>query len=159
MREIRRKDRVMDKDKAYKLLENAEYAVMAMISSDDNNPYCIPISPVVLGNYIYIHSAMEGLKVESINKNPNVCITCIGNTRLVPENFTTEYESVVVRGIAQFVKDKDEKIQALRLICEKFATSNMKNFQKAINASLHRTNIIKIEIRDITGKCKKVNRN
>lgn len=156
MKPVRRKDREVNEDLAYELLKNAEYAVLATINSEDKNPYCIPFSPVVVDDYVYFHCGPEGQKVDNLRDNPNVCITCIGKTNLVPENFTTEYESAVVYGVAEDVIEDDEKIFVLRKICEKFAASNMDNFQKAINASLKRTKIYKIKINHITGKAKKV---
>ena len=155
MTNVRRKDREIVRDEAYNLLKNTEYAVLATINKD-NTPYCIPFSPVVEGDFIYFHGALEGQKVENIKNNPNVCVTCIGKTRLVPKNFTTEYESAVAYGICEVVEDREEKIFALRKICEKFAASNLENFDKAIKASLHRTGIFKIEIKSLTGKAKKV---
>lgn len=155
MKSVRRKDREIVKDEAYNLLKNSEYAILATIN-EDNTPYCIPFSPVVEGDFIYFHGALEGQKVENIKRSSNVCVTCVGNTRLVPENFTTEYESAVAHGVCEIVEDSEEKIFALRKICEKFAKSNMENFDKAIKASLHRTGVFKIEIKSLTGKAKKV---
>lgn len=156
MKSVRRKDREVDSEAAYELLKNAEYAVLATINKDNESPYCIPFSPVVEGDYIYFHCALEGQKVDNISNNPNVCVTCIGGTNLVPEEFTTEYESAVVYGVAEVVEEDEEKIFALKKVCEKFAPSNMENFEKAINASLKRTKVYKIKIEKITGKAKKV---
>ena len=90
-----------------------------------------------------------------MRKHPKVCVACVGDTRLVPEQFTTEYESAVIRGIAYEVSDETEKRKALRLICERYAPSNMGGFEKAVSESLSRTAIWKIEITEITGKRKK----
>lgn len=156
MRGVRRKDREVNSEKAYELLKNIEYAILATIDEDENSPYCIPFSPVVVDDYIYFHCGPEGHNIDNLRKNPNVCVTCVGDTNLVPENFTSEYESAVVKGVAEEVLEDEEKIFALRIICEKFAPSNMDNFQKAINASLNRTKIYKIKIVSITGKAKKL---
>ena len=110
MTNVRRKDREIVKDEAYNLLKNTEYAVLATVNKD-NTPYCIPFSPVVEGDFIYFHGALEGQKVENIKSNPNVCVTCIGETRLVPKNFTTEYESAVAHGICEVIEDEEEAIQ------------------------------------------------
>ncbi|KMT22522.1 pyridoxamine 5'-phosphate oxidase family protein [Clostridium cylindrosporum] len=158
MSNVRRKDREIDEKVAYDLLVNTEYAILGTINVEDGTPYCIPISPVVEEDYIYFHCAPVGQKVDNIKNNPNVCVTCVGDTNLVPEQFTTEYESTVVKGVAGEVTEDEEKIFALRKICEKFAPSNMDNFQKAVNASLKRTNIYKIKIQSISGKGKKVKR-
>ena len=55
----------------------------------------------------------------------------------------------------QAVTDDAEKIRALRLICEKYAPSNMEGFDEAIRKSLAHTGIVKIELREVSGKQKK----
>lgn len=155
MGEVRRKDREISKEMAYEILKNAEYAVLATINVNGDEPYCIPFSPVLVDDTIYFHCAPEGQKLNNIRKNPNVCVTCIGNTELIPENYTTAYESAVVTGIASEVEEDKEKIFALKEVCLKFAPSNMENFEKAIKASLHRTTVCKIKINSITGKAKR----
>lgn len=50
---------------------------------------------------------------------------------------------------------KDEKIKAMRSICEKYTPDKMKYFDSAINAGLNRTNVYKMKIENITAKRKK----
>jgi nitroimidazol reductase NimA-like FMN-containing flavoprotein (pyridoxamine 5'-phosphate oxidase superfamily) len=156
---MRRKDREKDAAYALELLRDCEYATLATINTD-GTPYCIPISPVLIGNSVYFHCATEGKKLDNISKNNAVCISCARNVNPIPENFTTEYESAVAFGKCEIVSDesdeaKAEKIMALRAICEKYAKSNMDNFDsfnEKIAASLHRTCVCKILIEHITGK-------
>lgn len=152
--DIRRQDRKKDEEFALKLVEECEYATLASISPD-NTPYCIPVSPVLVDNYVYFHGAKEGHKVDNFNYNKNVCINCVGKTKLIPEKFTTEYESAILFGEVEIVEDEKEKSDILIKICEKYAASNMKNAPKAIQASLHRTGIYKVKIKRITAKAKK----
>ncbi len=151
---LRRKDREMPEAFALSVADKCEYAVLS-VTDADGNPYCVPVSIVREGMTLYFHSAKEGFKAEAMRKHPKVCVACVGDTRLVPEQFTTEYESAVIRGIAYEVSDETEKRKALRLICERYAPSNMGGFEKAVSESLSRTAIWKIEITEITGKRKK----
>ena len=151
---MRRKDREMPEAFALSVADKCEYAVLS-VTDADGNPYCVPVSIVREGMTLYFHSAKEGFKAEAMRKQPKVCVACVGDTRLVPEQFTTEYESAVIRGIAYEVSDETEKRKALRLICERYAPSNMGGFEKAVSESLSRTAIWKIEITEITGKRKK----
>lgn len=151
---LRRKDREMPEAFALSVADKCEYAVLS-VTDADGNPYCVPVSIVREGMTLFFHSAKEGFKAEAMRKHPKVCVACVGDTRLVPEQFTTEYESAVIRGIAYEVSDETEKRKALRLICERYAPSNMGGFEKAVSESLSRTAIWKIEITEITGKRKK----
>ena len=155
--EMRRKDRKLDEQVAVSLLEHCEYAVLSTIG-EDGNPYGIPISPVLEGKNLYFHCALEGTKLQNIRNHPAVCITCVGETRLVPEKFTTEYQSAIAFGTASMVEDEEEKVRILYLLCQKYAASNLDAFDREVKRSLHRTVICKIAITEWSAKGKRVNR-
>lgn len=151
---MRRKDREMDRDFALAVADKCEYAILAM-AAKTGEPYCIPVSIARDGEKIYFHCAKVGTKIDMMRENPQVCMTCIGDTQRLPEEFTTRFESAVIRGRASEVSDDETKIHALRLICERHAATGMDGFDDAIKRSLGRTAIWQIDIEDITGKCKK----
>lgn len=70
-------------------------------------------------------------------------------------NFTEYYHSAIAIGKAEIVTDDNEKIEALRLICERFLPKYMDHFQDAINRSLNRTTVVRITLTELpVGKCK-----
>ena len=148
---MRRKDRERDETFALEVMSDCEYATLATINTD-GTPYCIPISPAVTGNIIYFHCALEGQKLTNINLNRSVCISSVRHTKLLPEKFSTEYESAVAIGKCSIVSDNDEKTMALKLICKKYANDFMEQAMKLIAKSLDKTCICKVEIEKITGK-------
>ena len=75
--------------------------------------------------------------------------------KLISNVFTTEFESTIVTGVAKMVDNEEEKIAAMRLICEKYTPSKMQYFDTAIAAGLGRTNVYKVEIETIAAKRKK----
>lgn len=151
---MRRKDREMDKDFALYVVDKCAYAVVAM-STPEDGIYCVPLSIVREGEYLYFHAAMEGRKTECLKNNPKVCVTCVGDTKVIPGEFTTAYESAIIEGTASEVTDDKDKIHALKILCERYTPENMDDFDNAINRSLFRTAIWKIHIDDIAGKQKK----
>lgn len=172
---MRRKDREMNREFGLEVIDNSIYGVVSMV--DDNKPYGIPISIVRHGNTLYFHSAMDGRKVKTLDKNPNVSVAFIGDTKIpeiytkeeldevikdeskmgliISDVFTTEFESTVVEGKVKLVEDEDEKIKAMRLICEKYTPTKMDYFNMAISSGLKRTNVYRIEIEAIKAKRKK----
>jgi len=148
---MRRKDREKDESFALDVLSNCEYATLAT-TNRDGTPYCIPISPVLIEKTVYFHCAHDGQKITNIEQNNTVCISSVGYTKLIPEEFTTEYESAVATGKCHIVKNEEEKIMALRAISEKYAKSNMEHFSEEIAKSIKNTCVCKIEIIQITGK-------
>lgn len=151
---IRRKERREDEKFAFEVLDKADFAVLSMIDAD-GLPYCLPISAVRIGEKLYFHSAESGRKSEAILKDPNVCITAAADVVSAEDKFTTYFKSAVVRGKAVKVTDDEEKIAALKAICERFTPSNMPDFPNAIKMSLSRTAIWRIDIENATGKQKK----
>lgn len=170
MIEMRRKDREMDGNFAYGVIDKAEYGTLATIN-EDNTPYCIPISFVRNEYKIYIHSAFQGTKINNIKANNCVTMSFVGDINIpFPDHessigvkgsgvFTTEYESAIIKGTANFIDDEEEKILALRLLCEKYCPNNMQFFDEASSSSLKNTCVIRIDIEDIKGKRKKYDSN
>lgn len=170
MQEMRRKDREMDKDFANSIIDKVHFASLAMINMD-RTPYSIPISFVRKDNMIYIHSALKGTKIEIIKSNPEVSMSFVGDINIPypdeessigikpSEVFTTEFESAIIFGKANIVEDINEKILALRLLCEKYTPNNMAVFDNAIKDAINYTCVIRIDIRNISGKRKKYDTN
>lgn len=166
----------MDKDFAYSIVDKAEFATLAT-TDPDGNPYCVPISFARNGDIIYVHSAYKGAKIDNIKGNSCVCMSFVGDVNVPPPSseeelaramedpktfgdymsnkFTTEFESAIVFGNAHIILDQAEKISGLRLIAEKYAPHYMPHFHAAIEASLKVTCVLRIDIREITGKRKK----
>lgn len=151
---MRRKERREDENFAFEVLDKAEFAVLSMID-EDGLPYCLPISVVRIGEKLYFHSAENGRKAEAMSKEPNVCLTAAVDVVSAEDKFTTYFKSAVVRGKAVKVTDDEEKITALKAICERFTPSNMPDFSNAIKMSLPRTAVWRIDIENATGKQKK----
>lgn len=151
---MRRKDREMDKEFALEMADKCEYAVLSM-AEPDLTPYCVPLSIVRDGGFIYFHCAKAGKKSDILKKNPKVCISCVGDTHRMENKFTTEYESAIIFGTAQEVSEDEEKIHALKILCERHTPMNMAEFDEAIKRSLSVTAIWRVSIDEITGKRKK----
>lgn len=178
MNQMRRKDREMDKDFAYAVIDKAEFGTLATVNAD-GNPYCIPISIARKGDKIYLHSAKLGTKIENIMRNPKICMSFVGNVHVPVElnddkspnsneenihktletRFTTEFESAVVFGTINIVDDKNEKIEGLRLITEKYSPNDMPYFDAAIDMSYNVTYVLRVDIEHVTGKRKKFDKN
>jgi nitroimidazol reductase NimA-like FMN-containing flavoprotein (pyridoxamine 5'-phosphate oxidase superfamily) len=153
MRNMRRKDRQTSRDFALSIVDKCLFAVMATVN-DDGSPYCIPLSIARSGEWIYFHCAREGHKTDNLRGRNRVCLSCVGDTHIPEGKFTIEYESAIVFGTAQEVSLDEEKIHALRLICQRYTPANMAAFDEAIERSLAVTAIWKIHIDEISGKQK-----
>ena len=107
----------------------------------------------------YFHGALEGEKMDCIASNQKVALSAV--TRCTPtvgpkdNSFTLQYKSAMAIGVAEVVTDRAEKIEALRLICQRFLPHHMDAFAAAIERSLERTAVVKISLTEPpTGKRK-----
>ncbi|MBF1050966.1 MAG: pyridoxamine 5'-phosphate oxidase family protein [Peptostreptococcaceae bacterium] len=152
--QMRRKDRAMDEKFALQVLDNAGYATISMY--DGNEPYAVPISHVRNENTIYFHCAKLGRKIDVFKKYPRVCISAVSKSEPIYDgSYTTYFQSAIFYGDAVFVEDKEEKIFALKILCEKYLPNDMQHFESAIQKSLNVTQIIKIDIQSYSSKEKK----
>ncbi len=154
-REIRRKDRVLDEEGIVELLETGEYGFLSMVGTDGFG-YGIPISFVKEGESIYFHCAPEGYKLECLRENPKVSFCVVGKTRVIPNQFTTAYESALVFGTMQLELSEEECRHALRLLTKKYCSGFEAIGEKYIDKSFHRTNVLRLDIEHISGKCKRI---
>lgn len=152
---VRRQDRLLDEAKAISLLRNGEYGVLSMVT--DNGGYGIPVNFVWdEKNSIYIHCAPEGRKLKAIRENPNVSLCIIGKVHLLPNKFTTEYESAMFFGKAHVNLSNEEKMKALHLLIDKLSSDFKDIGAKYAEKSFHRVEIIRVDFEEFSGKQKKV---
>ncbi|MDR1175151.1 MAG: pyridoxamine 5'-phosphate oxidase family protein [Treponema sp.] len=151
MRNMRRKDREMSREFALEVADKCLFASLATVN-DDGSPYSVALSPVREGDWFYIHGALEGHKIDNMRREKRVCLSFVSRVEVVQEKNTVSYDSAVVFGTAEEVTDPNEKIHALRLICERYAPRNIHNFDVEISAGLEHTAVWKIHIDGISGK-------
>ena len=155
-KDVRRQDRLMDEDKANELLKNSEYGVLSM-QAEDGGGYGVPVNYVWDGkDSIYIHCAIDGEKLRCIKNNNKVSFCVIGHTHLIPSKFTTEYESIILKGTAHIDLDDEEKTKALMLIVKTFSPDFLKLGAKYSEKSFQRVNLIRVDFTQWSGKCKHV---
>jgi len=150
MRTMRRVDRKMEDGAAFELLKNGEYGILSTCG-EKNQPYGVPVNYVVIDNSIYIHCAIIGSKIDNINENNKVSFTVIGKTKVLQDKFSTEYESVIVMGVASIIPE-EERSESLLEFINKYSPEYLKEGREYIERAKNKTNIIKIEIENITGK-------
>lgn len=150
MRPMRKASRQKDAAWALEVFDRAPYVTVSM-TRHDGSPYGLPLSLVRSDeNTFYFHCAGEGEKIDCIRQNPIVSLSAVSKCTPKYEeeknNFTEYFHSAIALGKAEFVEDRNEKILALRLLCERFLPNYMDHFDEAIARSLDRTTIVRITL-------------
>jgi len=150
---MHRKDRAITEEEAKHLLDIGEYGILSTVS-ENNEPYGIPLSYCVVDNFIYLHSAVEGKKLEHFKKNNSVSFCVVGKTKILPDKFSTKYESVIVAGYIEEVFGENKQI-GLEGLIQKYSPKHLDEGLKYISDANNKTKVFKISIKNITGKARK----
>ena len=151
--EMRRKDREISHSEARNILECGEYGILSTCGPG-GQPYGIPLSYCVLNNAIYFHSALEGRKLLNIEHDCRVSFCVVGKTEVLPVQFATLYESVVVNGTAQEVVG-EERQQALEGLLAKYSSEYYSEGLEYIKAKEKLTRVFGVSIENLSGKARR----
>lgn len=147
---MRRFKQQIPEEEVDKILREATNGVLCL-ADDDLRPYGVPMSFIYDGkDTIYFHCALEGRKIDCIRLNPNVCFTIINKDEIHPEKFTTYFRSVIVEGKISILADRQQIIEALRLLSTKYSPGI--DCEPEIEKGIDRVMILKLEIDSLTGK-------
>ena len=149
MRKMRRNDRATTTEKAWEILENAEYMTLSMMGAE-GVPYGVTLSFARVENALYFHCANEGYKLDSLRKNPAVCVNAVRQPRTKAEEFTVAFESAVAFGTACEVTEQEERVRGLLAICKKYAPENPG--AAAYIAQYPQVSVWRIDVTDLSGK-------
>ena len=135
------------------------------VSSIDMNgfPQIIPMNFVFLNDVVYMHSHVKGEKLDNISRNNKVGFEADSELEFLPSYFEdphnasladTLYISVVIKGIASFVSDRDEKTLALNGLMEKYQPEGQYDPIESDMRVLDAVSVIKVNPQTIHGKYK-----
>lgn len=156
---VRRQDRLLSEDEARELLRNGEYGVLSMVdgTSGEMVAYGVPVSYAWDGDdAVYVHCAKEGRKLRCLEGNARVSFCVVGKTRVIPDKFTTAYESIVLGCRAAIGLAEEERRKALRMILDKYSSDYAEIGRKYAERSFPRTEVIKLTVEKWSGKSKRI---
>ena len=123
------------------------------LSGDNNYPYAVPISYVYDGEKIYFHCAKSGHKLDAIQQNEKVSFCVIDQNKIVPDEYTSYFRSVIAFGKIQILDNTEDKMEAIKKLAAKYSPlESTENTQETINSSWERFCIARLSIRHLSGK-------
>jgi uncharacterized protein len=122
---------------------------------DGEVPYIVPMSYGYTPGSIYLHSALEGKKLDLLEKNNQVCFEVSDSIEMVPADaacgFSVQYRSIIGSGKAELVSDPEEKHQGLQIVMHQHTGRGNWDIPLAV---LTKVSVIRITIESMTGKQK-----
>ena len=153
---------IKSKEKIIQFLNNENTGRISSVDKD-GFPQIIPMNFVFLNNAVYMHSHIKGEKIENIKRNSKVGFEVDKNLEFLPSYFSdpedasladTLYISVVIKGEAILVEDKEEKVLALNGLMEKYQPEGQYEPMREDMDVLGATAVIKIMPKEMNGKYK-----
>lgn len=150
-RRIKYQKRELPRVEAERILMEGKSGVLA-VAGDEGYPYAVPMSYVYHNGDLYFHSALSGHKLDAIAREEKVSFCVVAQDSVVPEKFTTRYQSAIAFGRACIVTDSEEKRQALMALVEKYAPDHIESGRRYLEADFNQTAVVKVTMEHLTGK-------
>ena len=151
-RKMRRFQQELPEKECIEILERNTSGVLAVLG-DGGYPYAVPLSYVYRGGGLYFHCAKSGHKLDAIKSCDRVSFCVIDQDRVIPEQYTTCFRSVIVFGRAGIMTDEDEIRDAIERLAVKYAPGDSKeNRDAAIRREFGALRMVKIKVEHMTGK-------
>lgn len=147
---MRRFKQLLPEEAAKEILSSATGGVLSLVSPD-GTPYGVPINFAYDGGgHIYFHSAVKGHKIDCIKADSRCSFCVVGQDMIVPEDFTSYFRSVIVKGTVGIVTSPDEIIEGLLLLCAKYSPGIDPDGE--IAKCLGHVAVLRLDIESMTGK-------
>lgn len=151
-REMRRFKQALDVETCERILAEEKRGVLA-VNGDDGYPYAVPMNfwydPTA--HAIYLHSAVEGHKVNAIERDDKVCFTVWNKGVQQEGDWSFFVDSVIAFGRANAVEDEAERLAATKQLGLKYYPSE-EEVDAEIERDMGRILLIRIDIEHLTGK-------
>lgn len=150
-REMRRKRQLLTEEESIAILNSGTSGVLA-VDGDGGYPYAVPLSFVYSDSKIYFHCAKSGHKLDALKKNEKVSFCVIGQDHVVPEEYTTYFQSVIVFGKARILVNDVEKREAIEKLAAKYSPDQEEGRKQEIDKEFPPLCMVEITIDHMTGK-------
>jgi uncharacterized protein len=150
---MRRKEKeIQDRNQIDQIIAQAQVCRLGLSSA--NRPYIVPVSFGYDGQMIYFHTASEGMKIDYIASNPQVCFEFEHDVRVVASEhsackWTVSFYSVIGFGTVVEFTDPEQKRHALNQIVEHYSGHGDWEFNPQ---ALDSTRIWGVTVESISGK-------
>ena len=148
--QIRRKNRAISSERAMQILSQGEFGVLSTVDAE-NQPYGVPVNYVLVNNCIEFHCATSGHKIDNINHNDNVSFCVVGKTQVLPSEFSTKYESVIIFGHISELSGSAKR-DALVFLISKYSPDHIEAGLEYIERLIDKTGVYSVSISEISGK-------
>ena len=126
--------------------------VLHLGMSDGGEPYVVPVDYGFAEGAVFVHSALQGHKLDVISRNPRVCFEVTVDAEVERStsvcDWTSRFASVIGFGTARLLHDADEKAAALTHIVRHYGELD----ERVTARRTAGVAVLRIDIERMTGK-------
>ena len=151
-REMRRKKQLLSESDSTAILEKGSYGVLSVLG-DEGYPYGVPMNYIYEDGMLYFHCAREGHKTDAIRREPKVSFCVVDSDKVVAEEYTTYFRSVIAFGRIEIVEDTAEKRDIITRLAKHFhPTDSEQHRNDLIEREFPPLGILRMRIEHMSGK-------
>lgn len=149
-RKMRRYKQELSSKESIDMLINEPRGVLALLG-DEGYPYALPMSHAYSDGKIYFHGAKEGHKNDAVKRYSKASYCVVDKGIKNEGEWWYTFKSVIVFGKLRILEDRNEKIEKLRYLGNKFFPTP-EDTENEIKRLLDRTEVYELTIEHISGK-------
>ena len=151
-KQVRRKQQVLDNEQILEVLKNNTSGVLSLID-EQGNPYGVPLNYTYYDGKLLFHSLKVGYKVDLIKHNGKCAFTIIDSDKIVKEEYTSYYKSVIIQGTIKVIEDKETILKYINIFTDKFVPGHKMERDEVIKSSMSALAMLELTIEEWSGKC------
>lgn len=149
---MRRKQQQLTEAQCRDILRAGSSGVLALVGAD-GAPYAVPLSYLWEEGRVYFHCAKSGRKMDAIRHCDRASFCVVGQDRVVPEEYTTYYRSVILSGRLRVLEDPQEVRTAICALARKYhPTDTVEHRDRLIEKEWPALCVVEMTIEEMTGK-------
>lgn len=153
-RKMRRSRQELSREESIRILKEGTSGVLAL-HGDDGYPYAVPISYAYDDGKLYFHGAKSGHKLDAVRSYPKASFCVIAQDKVVPEEYTTYFKSVIVFGRMRILEEAEMQVAAKKLSIKYHPHDTEQNRVHTIKEAWQRLCMMELLIEYISGKAAK----
>jgi nitroimidazol reductase NimA-like FMN-containing flavoprotein (pyridoxamine 5'-phosphate oxidase superfamily) len=152
---MRKKEReITDREQLLEILKKGKYTVISMCRENESYLVTLSYGYDEKQNALFFHCSPQGLKLDFIRQNPNVCATVIEDRGYKMGDCSHAYRSVVFWGKMYQLHDLSEKKHAIDVLLEHLEDEPGIVREKSLKSDedYKDVGILRLDITEMTGK-------
>lgn len=137
------------------IIRSTDHAALATVD-ETGIPYCVPITPAYIDGALYFHcTPASSRKSVNLQSNPRCSVLFVASDKTLEEEFSVDYASAIVDGIAEEVTEPEEKKAVLEKFLDRHTPHNAPEKNEAyVREGVDYVKVWKIKILNISGKAR-----